>query len=162
MSLRGQGQTRRLALFGTKGVVSRCRDFTREALEDWGWMPAAAGAQAEEPAEEPAAGEAELVEDVLLLVSEVVTNACLHAGGPTELVLIHAGERLRIEVADASPESPRPRPPRDASQPGGHGLIVLQRLSRSWGWAPRGGGKVVWLEVSSPSGAEPARPTRNR
>ncbi|WP_327321642.1 ATP-binding protein [Streptomyces sp. NBC_01210] len=157
VSLRGQGQTRRLALFGTKGVVSRCRDFTREALEDWGWIPAGAAAEVE-----PEVGEAELVEDVLLLVSEVVTNACLHAGGPTELVLIHDGERLRIEVADASPESPRRRPPQDASQPGGHGLIVLERLARSWGWAPRGDGKVVWLEVGSPSGAERARPTRNR
>ncbi len=135
-SLRGQGQTRRLALFGTKGVVSRCRDFTAEALTDWGWTPADGERRA-------------LSEDVLLLVSEMVTNACLHAGGPTELVLHHSGERLRMEVADTSPEPPRPRS-REVSLPGGHGLVVLERLSQSWGWAPRGDGKIVWVEVTSP------------
>ncbi|MCX4585657.1 ATP-binding protein [Streptomyces sp. NBC_01481] len=141
VSVRGQGQTRRLALFGTKGVVGRCRDFTEQALADWGWTPARTRQ------------DAELAEDVLLLVSELVTNACLHAGGPTELVLNHTGDRLRIEVADASPEPPRPRVPQVVSQPGGHGLIVIERLARSWGWAPVGDGKVVWLEVGTPAHA---------
>ncbi|MFF3322584.1 ATP-binding protein [Streptomyces sp. NPDC002889] len=137
-SLRGRGQTRRLALFGTKGVVSRCRDFTREALADWGWTtPGVADEDAR-------------VEDVLLLVSEVVTNACLHAGGPQELMLHQSGGRLRIEVADASPEPPRHRLPNNLSLPGGHGLIILERLSRSWGSEPRGAGKVVWAEVPVP------------
>ena len=138
VSLRGQGQTRRLALFATKGVVSRCRDFTRVALADWEW------------AHTTADEETELVEDVLLLVSEVVTNACLHAGGPKELVLHHSGDQLRIEVVDGSPEPPRPRPPGDASQPGGHGLMVLERLAHRWGWAPLEDGKVVWVEVTRP------------
>ncbi|MFI1393558.1 ATP-binding protein [Streptomyces sp. NPDC020681] len=135
-SLRGQGQTRRLVLFGTKGVVSRCRDFTAEALADWGWTPAAGENGAR-------------VEDVLLLVSELVTNACLHAGGPDELVLHHDVDRLRIEVADSSPEHPRRRP-REVSLPGGHGLIVLERLSQSWGWTAKDEGKVVWVEVAVP------------
>uniref|UniRef100_UPI0004C08BEE ATP-binding protein n=1 Tax=Streptomyces bikiniensis TaxID=1896 RepID=UPI0004C08BEE len=93
-------QVRRLLLRGVRRVVSRCRDFTAEALADWGWIPA--GSEAGE----------ERVEDVLLLVSEVVTNACLHAGGPEEFVLRRGREGLRVEVSDASPEPPRPRGPR--------------------------------------------------
>lgn len=130
----GQGQTRRLVLFGTKGVVGRCRDFTEQALADWGWT--AAGP--EEPGD--------VVEDVLLLVSELVTNACLHAGGPEELVLSRSANRLRVEVADADPRRPR-RKVRNLARPGGHGLIIMERLAHSWGAEPRGTGKVVWLEV---------------
>ncbi|MFJ8074483.1 ATP-binding protein [Streptomyces sp. NPDC096176] len=130
----GKGQTRRLALFGTKGVVSRCRDFTEQALADWGWT-------------ENGREDNDLVEDVLLLVSELVTNACLHAGGPEELMLNRSGGRLRIEVADAEPRPPRRRLPNELSQPGGHGLIILERLAHRWGAEPRGTGKVVWLEV---------------
>ncbi|MET9378332.1 ATP-binding protein [Streptomyces sp. NPDC002992] len=134
-----EGQVRRLVLFGTKGVVMRCRDFTAEALADWGWIPA----------ENDDARER--VDDVLLLVSEVVTNACLHAGGPQELVLRHGDGRLRVEVSDANPEPPRRRQPRAPSLPGGHGLMVLDRLAGDWGSEPRDRGKVVWLEVERPS-----------
>ncbi|MET9935355.1 MULTISPECIES: ATP-binding protein [unclassified Streptomyces] len=138
----GGVQVRRLMLRGARRVVSRCRDFTAEALTDWGWIPA----QSE-------AGE-ERVEDVLLLVSEVVTNACLHAGGPEEFVLRHGREGLRVEVADASSEPPRARAPRSPALPGGHGLMVLDKLAGAWGYEVRGPGavgKVVWLEVGLPS-----------
>lgn len=137
----GGRQVRRLVLGGTRGVVSRCRGFTAEALTDWGWLP---------PADE-AAGER--VEDVLLLVSEVVTNACLHAGGPQEFVLRHANGRLRVEVADGSPQAPRRQAPRSPALPGGHGLMLLDRLAGDWGSegkADGSAGKVVWLEVSLP------------
>ncbi|MEU1282235.1 ATP-binding protein [Streptomyces sp. NPDC005805] len=140
----GRTQTRRLALFGTRGVVSRCRDFTHEALDDWGWPRDGAA---------PLGGEgAEVSEDVLLLVSEIVTNACLHAGGPLELVLRRDGARLRIEVADASAELPRRQRRASPSVPGGHGLIVMERLARRWGAERRGDGKVVWAEVVLPPG----------
>ncbi|MFC8589520.1 ATP-binding protein [Streptomyces sp. NPDC057217] len=140
-------QVRRLLLRGARRVVSRCRDFTAEALADWGWIPA--GSEAGE----------ERVEDVLLLVSEVVTNACLHAGGPEEFVLRHERGRLRVEVADLSPEPPRPRAPRSPALPGGHGLMVLDRLAGAWGYEARGAGaagKVVWLEISRVPDRPPA------
>ncbi|MER6212748.1 ATP-binding protein [Streptomyces sp. NPDC001272] len=128
-------QTRRLVLGGaTAGVVTRCRDFTRRALADWSWAP---GTEAEE--------------DVLLLVSELVTNACLHAGGPRELVLRYGPEdRLRVEVTDGSPDLPRPRPAHDPARPGGHGLVLLDHLARAWGCALLADGrpgKTVWLEL---------------
>ncbi|MFI1655928.1 ATP-binding protein [Streptomyces sp. NPDC020472] len=142
-------QIRRLVLHGTRGVVSRCRDFTARALADWGWIP---------PDSEEAG---ERVEDVLLLVSEVVTNACLHAGGPEELVLRHGEGRLRVEVYDASPEHPRVRVPRSPALPGGHGLMVLDLLAGDWGSRDKGPGavgKVVWLEVERPPGRKRDEP----
>ncbi|MGA4943339.1 ATP-binding protein [Streptomyces cinereoruber] len=146
-------QVRRLMVRGVRRVVSRCRDFTAEALADWGWIPA--GSEAGE----------ERVEDVLLLVSEVVTNACLHAGGPEEFVLRRGREGVRVEVADASSEPPRPRAPRSPALPGGHGLMVLDRLAGAWGYEVRGpgvAGKVVWLEISLPPGRAPDRPPAER
>ncbi|MEE1787048.1 ATP-binding protein [Streptomyces sp. SP17BM10] len=132
-------QTRRLAFGGSDGAVQRSREFSRRVLESWYWLPAAD--------EEQRA----VTEDVLLMVSELVTNACLHApGGPSELRLSWDGRRLRAEVADGSPVPPRLRPFQDPAQPGGHGLRVVDRLARAWGCVPDGGGKRVWLEVVSP------------
>ncbi|MEU6705018.1 ATP-binding protein [Streptomyces wuyuanensis] len=160
-----QGQTRRLGIAGTRGVVGRCRDFSATALADWEWLPPGGLARPPEdfpPGDDPYAWDTStdtgpdwdeerraVAEDVLMVVSELVTNACLHAGGPLELVLNCTSERLRIEVSDASPVPPRPRPHADPAVPGGHGLVVLGRLSRAWGSVPRDSGKTVWAEVAA-------------
>jgi anti-sigma regulatory factor (Ser/Thr protein kinase) len=129
------GQIRRLTLTGTAGAVGRARAFAREALFDWAWLPAGT--------EEQQA----VAEDVLLLVSELVTNACLHAGGPTELALLGTERVVRVEVTDADPRPPVPRNPHEPGRPGGHGLHIVDLLASSWGVAPQDGGKTVWLEV---------------
>ena len=90
VDLRAPEPVRRLALSGESGIVPRARDFTRQALRDWGWLP---GATADRRA---------AAEDVLLVVSELVTNACLHAGGPEELRLLvntdpHSPSRFRTD-----------------------------------------------------------------
>ncbi|GAA1181917.1 hypothetical protein F4556_006038 [Kitasatospora gansuensis] len=135
------GQFRRLALFGGSGVVGRCRDFTRIALLDWGWLPAA-----------DEEGQA-VADDVLLLVCELVTNACLHTAGPERLLLHCTESALRVEVADAGPDRPRPRLPHQPGRPGGHGLHIVARLSTRWGVTVREdlAGKSVWLEIAAPS-----------
>ena len=132
------GQIRRLALVGAKGAVGRCREFTRQALLDWRWLPAVTDEQQA------------VAEDVLLLVSELVTNANLHAGGAVELLLHGTKERLRVEVSDESRQQPVPRTPYQASRPGGHGLQIISRLSTAWGTEPRPTGKSVWIEVATP------------
>ncbi|MFD6892814.1 ATP-binding protein [Streptomyces sp. NPDC059957] len=153
---RSPERTRRLLLHGTTDVVGRCRDFTRRALTDWQWLPEAGSGSAGD--EETA----ESADDVLLLVSEVVANACMHAGGPNSLLLHLTAERLRIEVTDASPVVPVYRFPADPARPGGHGLLIVKRLARAWGADPVDGGKCVWVEVATPpplreSGETPSR-----
>ncbi|MGV9879072.1 ATP-binding protein [Streptomyces sp. NPDC003006] len=133
-------QVRRLSLNGASGIVPLARDYTRQALHAWGWLPA-------EGADRRAAAE-----DVLLVVSELVTNACLHAEGPDELWLSCDGEVLRIEVSDRGAGQPAPRTPHRAGRPGGHGMFIVQRLCLDWGVVrtPGGTGKTVWAELGAP------------
>ncbi len=84
-----------------------------------------------------------------LLLTEIVTNAAVHAGTDMTVSLSVSSGRLRVEVSDCSREMPRPRRPTTGSE-GGRGLLLLQRLSHSWGWAtsedsPRC--KTVWFEL---------------
>ncbi|MER7999628.1 MULTISPECIES: ATP-binding protein [unclassified Streptomyces] len=134
------GRTRTLALSGASGVVPLARDFTRQALYDWGWLPAA-------NADRRAAAE-----DVLLVVSELVTNACLHADGPDGLLVSCAAKVLRVEVTDRGTGRPEPRTPHRAGRPGGHGMFIVQRLCLDWGVVHRTGaaGKTVWAELAAP------------
>ena len=133
------GQVRRLLLGSGPGAVGRGRAAVREALQDWQWLPG------QTPEQQAAA------EDVLLVACELVTNACLHAGGARELVLHCTVERLRIEVGDGDPTPPAPRLPHRAGSPGGHGLHIVARLTTAWGSVPRpGGGKAVWAEFRTP------------
>jgi anti-sigma regulatory factor (Ser/Thr protein kinase) len=137
----GQDAARRLPLTDESGIVPLARDFTRRALRDWGWLPAST-------AEHKAAAE-----DVLLVVSELVTNACLHAGGPEELLLRRGGKSLRVEVVDTGSGDPAPRTPHRAGRPGGHGMFIVQRLCLDWGVTRRADrpGKTVWAELAAPS-----------
>ncbi|MCX4782237.1 ATP-binding protein [Streptomyces sp. NBC_01264] len=133
------GQRRRLALSGVRGAVAKGRDFTREALRDWGWDGT------------------ETAEDALLLVSELLTNASLHADGCRELVLT-AGETLRIEVHDGTTDLPLPHPAPRRGIPGGHGLYIVERLSDRWGTRTHERGKAVWAEIEA-SRLKSGRPT---
>ncbi|MEW2399810.1 ATP-binding protein [Streptomyces sp. NPDC046862] len=134
------GQTRRMSFEGESGVVPLARDFTRQALYAWGWLPA-------DNADQRAAAE-----DVLLVVSELVTNACLHAEGPDELWIACDNKVLRIEVSDRGSGQPAPRTPHRAGRPGGHGMFIVQRLCLDWGVIRKPGvaGKTVWAEVGGP------------
>ncbi|NEA51745.1 ATP-binding protein [Streptomyces sp. SID10815] len=137
----GGRQVRRLSFADESGVVPMARDFTRQALHAWGWLPAAG-------ADQRAAAE-----DVLLVVSELVTNACLHAEGPEELELVCDNKVIRIEVADRGAGEPAPRTPHRAGRPGGHGMFIVQRLCLDWGVvrAPGIPGKKVWAELGAPA-----------
>ncbi|MFF6781663.1 ATP-binding protein [Streptomyces sp. NPDC012510] len=133
-------RSRRLTFEGESGVVPLARDFTRQVLYAWGWLPAAT-------ADQRAAAE-----DVLLVVSELVTNACLHAEGPAELRIGCDNKVLRIEVSDRGAGDPAPRTPHRAGRPGGHGMFIVQRLCLDWGVVrtPGSTGKTVWAELGAP------------
>jgi anti-sigma regulatory factor (Ser/Thr protein kinase) len=92
-------------------------------------------------------GAEDLLDVALLCVSEVVTNAVLHAGTPARLRLAWDGALLRVEVRDEGRAFPvRLRRPAD-DEPHGRGLVLLEALSRRWGVHEIEGGKTVWFEV---------------
>lgn len=83
-----------------------------------------------------------------LLVSELVTNACLHGGDPMTLGLELNSSRVRVEVADSVPDWPSVQSPSDRD-PGGRGLLIVDSVSSVWGVErSTAGGKVVWAEVA--------------
>lgn len=92
------------------------------------------------------------VDTAALLVSEVVTNAVLHARSPMSLRVSAEGDVARIEVTDGSPVPPRLHSFSNLSATG-RGLRMLQQLSRAWGVELSESGKTIWFEVGEPSDA---------
>jgi anti-sigma regulatory factor (Ser/Thr protein kinase) len=87
-----------------------------------------------------------LRERASLLVSEVVTNAILHARTPLTLEVAFNGRTVWIGVTDGSTGSPLQRSySRDATT--GRGLVLLEALSSSWGSTVTKTGKIVWFEL---------------
>ncbi|MDL5205737.1 SpoIIE family protein phosphatase [Streptomyces sp. ALI-76-A] len=81
-----------------------------------------------------------------LLLSELVTNAIRHAGGPLRVRVIH-GRTLIFEVSDTSSTAPRLRHAA-ATDEGGRGLFLVARLAQAWGTRYTDGGKVIWAECA--------------
>jgi anti-sigma regulatory factor (Ser/Thr protein kinase) len=98
----------------------------------------------------------ELVDDAVVIISELVTNAVRHgvppyaaaAGGtPIKLSLVRQGRFLVLIVSDPSDASPQVRPADDVCE-NGRGLHVIEALSRVWGWTPLPDtGKAVWAAL---------------
>lgn len=127
--------------------VGRARRWARSRL-------AGLGIAADEP----------LAETLILLVSELVTNAVVHTGHAAVLRLSLPGATavppaeaavppaapaagtVRVEVADGSSRAPVPRcAGSDAT--GGRGLALVDCLADRWGWSPEGAGKSIWCEL---------------
>ncbi|MFD4950913.1 SpoIIE family protein phosphatase [Streptomyces sp. NPDC058451] len=89
----------------------------------------------------------ELTDSVELLISEVVTNAVRYASRPVTLRLLRT-DVLRCEVGDDVPQLPRLRQAR-ATDEGGRGLYLVNKLARRWGATRLSTGKVVWFEVAT-------------
>jgi serine phosphatase RsbU (regulator of sigma subunit) len=103
----------------------RARRLARDALARWGLE--------------------ELTDSVELLVSEVVTNAVRYASRPVTLRLVRT-DVLHCEVRDDVSEMPRLRQA-GATDEGGRGLYLVNRLARRWGTSVLSTGKVVWFEL---------------
>jgi GAF domain-containing protein/anti-sigma regulatory factor (Ser/Thr protein kinase) len=96
---------------------------------------------------------ATILPDAELVVSELVTNAVLHAGPPISVQVEVHGETVRITVADGSRATPvRALARADAMT--GRGLSLVAALARDWGVEATPSGKIVWCELSA---APPAR-----
>jgi anti-sigma regulatory factor (Ser/Thr protein kinase) len=97
----------------------------------------------------PDAGPAH-VDDVLLVISELVTNAVRYGVEPGDSVLVTLDtddERTRVEVHDTARRHPRQRP-ESASRERGRGLLIVDALA-TWGIGERPMGKFVWAEVKA-------------
>jgi hypothetical protein len=86
---------------------------------------------------------------VLLLASELATNAVDHATGDFS-VDVHMGGGsdvdVRVEVFDGDPHLPTLQDP-DPRAERGRGLLLVDGLASAWGSEPRHDGKVVWFET---------------
>ena len=80
------GSARVIELDGDPDAPARGRHAAEGVLSSWG---------CEDPARE----------DMLLVVSELVTNAVLHGAEPIVVTLVQGPDRVRVEVTDASPDS---------------------------------------------------------
>jgi anti-sigma regulatory factor (Ser/Thr protein kinase) len=88
--------------------------------------------------------------NAVLLTSELVTNALLHAGSPVSLRVQAQLGRISVAVGDQSTKLPTPRALEDRPlSVGGRGLLIVAALASLWGsqHGPNTAGKVVWFEV---------------
>jgi anti-sigma regulatory factor (Ser/Thr protein kinase) len=95
--------------------------------------------------------EPEVLDDIRLLVSELVTNAIRHAdapsGGQVVVDVSITGDSVRVEVADPGKGfEPEPRTDDGASRPGGWGLYLVDRIADRWGIV-RNRMNRVWFEI---------------
>lgn len=129
----------RLVLVAAPVSVSRARAFTAATLRSLGAL--------------------DVLDDALLVSSELVTNAVRATGRMAEqrmaVQLRVAGRSLYVEVWDSAPGVPRANHA-DPDAEEGRGLCLVAALAARWGTCrPRAGGKVVWAELPLPGVPEP-------
>ncbi|MBT1093756.1 MULTISPECIES: SpoIIE family protein phosphatase [Streptomyces] len=112
-------------------AVMHARRFTARTLRRWNVQAAA--------------------DAVLLVVSELVTNALVHTQGSVRLDLVLRGNRVRISVSDSSPRAPAKPVIVDWESTGGRGLLLVEAVSDASGTVPVAGGKQVWSEITVPA-----------
>lgn len=89
-------------------------------------------------------------EKMVLVASELATNALRYGAPPTTVQLAHASDEYLLDVADRAPDSP---PVVEADRPpgaGGLGLQLAQRLSLDVGWYATEDAKHVWATFPAP------------
>ncbi|MDQ0716610.1 PAS domain S-box-containing protein [Streptomyces luteogriseus] len=118
--------------------VASARSFVRDTLQGWGF--------------------ADIVDDAVVLTSELVTNAVVHAGTSADVLCLRSDEGARIEVADRYPEREIPlqatainmgSPDRE----GGRGLQLCAALAGRWGVEYTPTHKTVWFQLDLPARA---------
>ncbi|MBW3615295.1 MAG: response regulator [Actinobacteria bacterium] len=96
----------------------------------------------------------ELLDTATLLVSELVTNAVVHAHSAVELAIHLRPAKVRVEVIDSADAVIHRRDAAEEAQ-SGRGMALIEALSTAWGIDTLLSGKSVWFEVARPT-VEPA------
>ncbi|MFJ4778746.1 SpoIIE family protein phosphatase [Streptomyces sp. NPDC088762] len=116
--------------------VAAARAFVRDTLQGWGF--------------------ADIIDDAVVLTSELVTNAVVHAGTRAEVLCLRAEDGVRVEVADRYPERELPlqhpgeRPYADPDRENGRGLMLCAALATRWGVEYTATHKHVWFRLDLP------------
>ncbi|MDX3803586.1 ATP-binding protein, partial [Streptomyces sp. AK04-3B] len=138
----------RATLAGSSLAPGAARDLVRAALSEWAGTGLPGAVKLRE----------RLAEDAILVVSELVTNAVVHAGTEVELVCRleaepgppDGGLAFVVEVCDRHPSrTPRdhaPDPP-EGTPEHGRGLRLVATLADAWGVTYRRGAKTVWARL---------------
>ena len=92
-------------------------------------------------------GQEAILVDASVVVSELTTNAVLHAASAFRVRLVRLGDTVRVSVDDVGPARPEPR---DAAPEdfGGRGMKLIQALTRRWGYEALDTGKSVWADIA--------------
>ncbi|WP_368396460.1 SpoIIE family protein phosphatase [Streptomyces sclerotialus] len=115
--------------------VATARAFVRDTLQGW--------------------GHGDIIDDAVVLTSELVTNAVVHAGTAADVLCLRTDTGVRIEVADRYPE--REVPVQSSGQAlahpdreGGRGLLLCGALATRWGVEYTSSQKHVWFQLDLP------------
>jgi anti-sigma regulatory factor (Ser/Thr protein kinase) len=138
--VRAVGWARRLPV---RVGVRAGRSWAREQLRTLGWVRDAP----------------DTADSVVLTVSELLTNAYVHAHSDAELVLLWDGGCLHLSVHDHSPVQPRPREAGPDAL-GGRGLALVDALADHWHTRPQPDGKTVTACFRPPAPASRPRTQR--
>ena len=119
-------------------AAAAARRFVRDTLRTWQVVGRSASQD-------------ELVDDAVLLTSELVTNAVVHAGTPVQVTCRLAHGAVEVVVLDRHPVQLVPdREPRDSSgaeRTSGRGLMLPSELASSWGVTYARTAKAVWFRL---------------
>ncbi|MCW7946189.1 hypothetical protein AAW14_30380 [Streptomyces hygroscopicus] len=115
--------------------VATARSFVRDTLHGWGF--------------------ADIVDDAVVLTSELVTNAVVHAGTSADVLCLRSDDGVRIEVADRYPEREIPLQTTAVSmgspdREGGRGLQLCAALAGRWGVEYTPTHKQIWFQLDLP------------
>ncbi len=129
-----------MSLDNAPDLPRRVRRFVRQHLEEW-----AVGS--------------DCVETILLLTSEVITNALHHAAPPLDLTLTHGTFGVNVDVTDSSRILPEVRHADDDHE-GGRGLWLVAALATAWGLTVSAERKSVWFTLAPAAGRRSRRAVR--
>ncbi|QEV20618.1 SpoIIE family protein phosphatase [Streptomyces alboniger] len=115
--------------------VATARSFVRDTLQGWGFT--------------------DIVDDAVVLTSELVTNAVVHAGTAADVLCLRSVDAVRIEVSDHYPEREIPLQQSSVNmgspdREGGRGLQLCAALATRWGVEYTPTHKQVWFQLDLP------------
>ncbi|WP_432247593.1 SpoIIE family protein phosphatase [Streptomyces sanyensis] len=120
--------------------VATARAFVRDTLQGWGY--------------------GDVVDDAVVLTSELVTNAVIHAGTAADVLCLRSEDGVRVEVSDRYPEREIPvqggagQPtPASLERENGRGLMLCAALATRWGVEYTPTHKQVWFRLDLPQRA---------